>query len=123
VKRAERVLPPLGAGRTPVEQLTALRDACDFEFTLGDESIEQPPQRGGAQLVPKDSQVVLLASIDLADADPPRRALDRERPLLRGKVIDGGVEHPGKLRPVVRRNVIEDGHEATTVRARSDTPA
>jgi hypothetical protein len=104
-----------------VEELTALCHACDLELALGDESIEQSPQRGGPQLVPKNPQVVLVSSLELRDADPPARPLHRERPLLRGEVGDPGVEHPSKLRPVVPRNVIEDGHEAMTVRARSDT--
>ena len=104
-----------------MEELTGLCDAYDLELALGDESIEQSPHRGGAQLVPKDPQVLLVSSIELRDADPPGGPLHRERPLLRGEVVDPGVEHPSKLRPVVRRNVIEDGHEAMTVRARSDT--
>jgi hypothetical protein len=102
----------LGAGRTPVEEATAVRHACDFELALCDESIEQCPQRGRAQLIPENPQVLLVPTVELGDADPARRTFDRERLLIGGEIVDTGVEHARELFPLVGWNVVEGGYEA-----------
>jgi hypothetical protein len=115
------VLRPSAACQAPVKELAALRHARDFELAPGNESIEQYPQRGGAQLVPEDAHVLVIRRVEVGDANPSSRPLHRERPLFSAEVVDGGVEHIRELRPNVGRNVIEGGHEAMTVGARPDT--
>jgi hypothetical protein len=104
-----------------VEQVTALRDPCDFQLALRNQSIEQCPQRGRAELVPEGPHVVLVAGVELAGADPTHRTLHRERLLLTGEVVDASVQDLRKLFPLVSWNVVERSHEAVTVRAGSDT--
>ena len=81
--------------------MTAVRHAFDFELALCDQSIEQCTQRGRPQLIPEDPKVLLVPSVELGDADSPRRTLDRERLLISGEVVDAGVENAGELCPLV----------------------
>jgi hypothetical protein len=104
-----------------VKQVTAVRDPCDLELALRDQSLEQRPQRGRAELVPEDPQVVLIASIELAVANPAHRTLHREGLLLAGEVIDASVQNARKLFPLLSWNVPERVHEPVTVETGSDT--
>jgi hypothetical protein len=85
----------------PVEELTAVGYACDRELALGDQPSEQGPQRGRAQLVPDDPQVLFVSHVELGDANPTGRRLDRERLLLGGEVVDIRVENAHELFPIV----------------------
>jgi hypothetical protein len=108
-------------GGDPVEEVTAVRHACDFQFALCDQSIEHCPQRGRAELVPEDPHVVLIPRVELAGAKPTQRTLYRERLLSIGEVVDASVENARKLFPFVSWNLVEGAHEAVTVGAGSDT--
>jgi hypothetical protein len=101
--------------------MPAVRDPCDFELALRDQSIEQCPQCGRAELVPEDAHVVLIPSVEVAGAGPTHRTLNRERLLLTGEVVDASVQDPRKPFPLVSWDVVEGRHEAATVRAGSDT--
>jgi hypothetical protein len=104
-----------------MDQVAAVRDPCYFELALRDQSIEQRTQRGRPELVPEDSHVAVIASVELAGTDPPHRTLHRERLLLTGEVVDASVQNLHKLFPLVCWNVVEGCHGAITVGAGSDT--
>jgi hypothetical protein len=106
-----------------VEQVAAVRDPRHFELTLRDQSTEQCGERGRPELVAKDPHVGLVASVELAGANPAHRALDRQRLLLFGKVVDVSVQNARELFPFVSWNVAEGAHEAMTVSAGPDTKA
>ena len=84
-----------------VEEMTAVRHSFHFELTLCHQSIQQCPQRGRAQLIPEDAKVVLVPSVELGDANSPRRTLDGERLLISGEAVDAGVENARELFPLV----------------------
>jgi hypothetical protein len=103
--------------------VAAVRDPRHFELTLRDQSIEQCAQRGRAELVPEDPHVGLIASVELAGANPPQRTFHRDRLLVVGKMVDAGVQNARELFPLVSWNVAKGGHEGMTVGAGSDTRA
>ena len=106
-----------------MEQVAAVRDPCYFELALRHQSIEQRTQRGRPELVPEDPHVALIASVELAGANPPQRTCHRDRLLLVGKVVDAGVQSARELFPLVSWNVAKGGHEEMTVWAGSDARA
>jgi len=93
-----------------VEQVTAVRDPCDLQLALRDESIEQHPQGDCAQLIPEDPHVLLVASVELAGTNPAHGTLHGESLLRTGEVLDAGVENLRKLFPIVSWNVAEGGN-------------
>jgi hypothetical protein len=103
-----------------VEQVAAVGDARHFELALRDQSIEQPAQRRRPELVPNDPRVGLVASVELAGADPAHRTFHRDRLLLIGKVIDASVQNARELFPLVAWNLAKRAHEAMTVGVASD---
>ena len=53
---------------------------------------------------------MLVPSVELGDANPARRTLDREGLLISGKRVDAGVEDARELLPVGGRDVVEGGY-------------
>jgi hypothetical protein len=106
-----------------VEQVAAVRDPRHFELARRDQSIEEPAQRRRPELVPDDPHVGLIASVELAGADPTHRTFHRDRLLLIGKVIDASVQNARELFPLVAWNLAKRAHEGMTVGAASDTKA
>jgi hypothetical protein len=56
--------------------------------------------------------VLLVASVELAGANPAHRTLHGERLLRTGEVFDASVENLRKPFPLVSWNVAEGSHEA-----------
>ncbi len=110
----------LPAGWAPVEELTAVAHTRDLEFAPRDQSIERRLKRGRTQLVPEHLEVLRIASVELRDAGPARRTVDRERLLLRGESVDAAVQDACELFPVVGWNVVEGRQATVTLGAGSD---
>src|SRR5215217_4881153 len=103
-----------------MEQVATRRDPCYFELALPDQSIEQRAQRGRPELIPKDPHVAVIARVEPASANSAHRPLRRERLLLIGEVVDAGIQNLRQLFPLMRWNIAEGCHEASTVRGKSD---